>query len=122
MQACPGSMFELPFVPPLQVEPLVQTGAAPSGSGGPASGGGGGTPPSVAQVPAGIPAETQAWKAAMSAAGTAAFGAGGIGETEDCIRDTDIAPLLCEGSPGEAACSAVSVARDCGAPPEGVDP
>ncbi len=122
MQARPGSMFALPFVPPVQVEPLLQAGTAPSGSGGPASGGGGGTPPSVSHVPAGIPAETQAWKAATSLGATAAFGAGGIGDADDCIRDTDIAPLLCEGFPGEAAWSAARVARDCGAPPEGVDP
>lgn len=122
MQACPGSMSELPWVPPVQVEALVHVGAASSGSGGPASGGGGGTPPSVTHVPPGMPAETQAWKAATSAGATAAFGAGGIGEDADCIRDTDIAPFVCEGFPGEAACSAASVARDCGAPPEGVDP
>src|SRR5690349_6236616 len=122
MQAWPGSMSELPCVPRIQVEPLVQVAAASIGSGGPASGGGAGTPPSVAQVPAGIPAETQASKAATSVGGSAAFGAGGIGETDDCIRVADIAPLLCEGSPGEAACSAASVARDCGAPPEGVEP
>ena len=122
MQARPGSMSELPRVPPDQVEPLVQVGAAPSGSGGPASGGGGGVPPSVTQLPAGIPADTQDWKAATSAAGTIAFGAGGIGEDEDCIRATHLVPLLCAGYPGEAACSAASVARDWGAPPLGVEP
>jgi hypothetical protein len=104
------------------VEPLVQVGAAPSGSGGPASGGGGGTPPSVTQLPAGIPADTQDWKAPTSAAGTAAFGGGGIGEDEDCIRNTALDPLLCPGYPGDAAWSATSVARDWGAPPVGVEP
>jgi|SRR6516164_9075032 len=115
-------MSELPCVPPVQVEPLVQVGAAPSGSGGPASGGGGGTPPSVTQLPAGVPADTQAWKAPTSAAGTATFGGGGIGEDDDCIRTTALAALLCPGYPGETACSAASVARDWGAPPLGVEP
>ena len=100
---------------------LVQVGAASSGSGGPASGGGGGTPPSVAQLPAGMPAETQAWKAATAAAGTAVFGGGGIGDVEACIRATNLAPLLCEGSPGDGAWRAASVARDWGAPPPGVE-
>ena len=100
MQAWPGSMLLLPFVPPVQVELLVQVGAAPSGSGGgggPASTGGGGTPPSVTQLPAGIPAATQDWKAPRSAPLTPAFGAGGIGEADDCIRASDLAPLLCAG-------------------------
>ena len=122
MQGWPGSISGVPRVPLVQVEPLVQVGAASSGSGGPASGAGAGTPPSVVQLPAGIPAETQAWKAATSAGGTATLGAGGIGENDDCIRDTDVAPLLCDGSPGDGAWSAASVARDCGAPPERVDP
>jgi len=122
MQARPGSMSELPFVPPVQLEPLVQLGAAPSGSGGPASGGGDGTPPSVTQLPAGIPAETQDWKAATPAEATAAFGGGGIGEDVDCIRATHLSPLLCAGYPGDAACSAASVARDWGAPLLGVEP
>jgi hypothetical protein len=95
MQAWPGAMSEP--VPPVQVELLVHVGAAPSGSGGPASGGGGGTPPSVTQLPAGIPADTQDWKAATSAADTPALGAGGIGEVVDCIRTTDLAPLVCAG-------------------------
>jgi hypothetical protein len=100
MQAWPGSMLLLPRVPPVQVELLVQVGAAPSGSGGgggPASTGGAGTPPSVAQLPAGMPAATQAWKAPWSAPGTPAFGAGGIGEADDCMRASDLAPLLCAG-------------------------
>jgi len=97
MQACPGSMLPLPCVPPVQVEPLVHVGAASRGSGGPASGGGGGTPPSVTQLPAGIPADTQDWKAFTSAVETVAFGGGGIGEDEDCIRTTDLAPLLWPG-------------------------
>jgi hypothetical protein len=69
-----------------------------------------------------MPADTQAWKAPTSAAGTEAFGAGGIGEDVDCIRATDIAPLLCEGLPGDAAWSSASVASDWGAPPLGVEP
>src|SRR5215469_10746960 len=99
MQARPGSMSALPFVPRVQVEPLVQVGAAPSGSGGPASGGGGGTPPSITQLPAGMPALTQAWNAVASADATGAFGAGGIGDEVDCIRTTARAPLLWEGYP-----------------------
>ncbi len=100
MQACPGSMLLLPRVPPVHVELLVQVGAAPSGSGGgggPASTGGAGTPPSLTQLPAGMPVATQAWKAPWSGPGTRAFGAGGIGEAEVCIRASDLAPLLCAG-------------------------
>ena len=98
MQARPGSMLVLPRVPPVQVELLVQVGAASSGSGGgggPASTADAGTPPSVTQLPAGMPAATQAWKAARCAPDTTAFGAGGIGEADDCMRATDLAPLVC---------------------------
>ena len=122
MQACPGSMFELPCVPPVQLELLVQVGAAPRGSGGPASGGGGGVPPSVTQLPAGIPADTHDWNAVTSAAGTVAACAGGIGEDKDCIRITALAPLLSAGYPGDAAWSAARVASDWGAPPVGDAP
>jgi hypothetical protein len=93
-------MLLLPRVPPVQVELLVQVGAASSGSGGgrgPASTDGDGTPPSVTQLPAGMPAATQAWKAPRSAPGTPAFGEGGIGAVDDCIRASDLAPLVCAG-------------------------
>jgi hypothetical protein len=50
-----------------------------------------------------MPADTQAWKATTSGAGTEPFGAGGIGDVEDCIRATDLAPLLCDVSPGDGA-------------------
>src|SRR5689334_858156 len=121
MQARPGSMFELPRVPPVQVDWLVQVGAAPSGAGGgggPASG----TPPSLVQLPAGMPAFTHAANAVTSGAGTAAFGAGGIGEAVDCIRTTARAPLVCVGYPGAGPWRAASVASDWGAPPAGVAP
>ena len=103
MQARPGSMSELPCVPEVQYELLVQVGAAPSGSGGgggPASGAGGGTPPSTTQLPAAIPAVTQAWKPLTSAAGTDAFGAGGMGEVVDWIRATGPRPVALRGVPG----------------------
>jgi len=97
-------MLGFPSVPFVQYELLVQVGAAPSGSGGPASGGGGGgTPASSMQLLAGIPALTQAWNALASADATGAFGAGGIGDEVDCIRTTARAPLLWEGYPGDAA-------------------
>ena len=69
-----------------------------------------------------MPADTQAWKATTSARARRRSEAGGIGDVEDCIRATDLAPLLCDGSPGDGAWRAASVARDWGAPPAGVDP
>src|SRR5215475_13859002 len=123
MQAWPGSMSGCPRVPPVQRALLVHVGAASSGSGGPASGGGGGgAPPSTTQLPAGIPELTHAWKALASAAGTLAFGGGGMGEAVDCIRVTQRAPLVSAGYPGDADCRAARVARDWGAPPLGVAP
>jgi len=112
-------MFALPCVPFVQYELLVQVGAAPRGSGGPASGGGGGTPPSTTQLPEGIPALTQAWNALASVDGTGALPEGGIGEVVDCIRTTARAPLLWDGYPGDAAWSSASVTKDWGAPPFG---
>ena len=45
-----------------------------------------------------------------------------LGEVVDCIRTTARAPLLLPGLPGAGDSRAASVARDCGAPPAGVDP
>jgi hypothetical protein len=93
---------------PVHVVPLVHVSGPANGS------------LRVAQLPSGVLAASQASSVAISVAGTAGAGAGGL--EPPCMRSITTTSTVMPGRVSESATSCSRVTREVVAPPAGVDP